>query len=181
MTDELGREELLEELEEVWENNYVKDSKLWKRNEQAYRQLKALIQEPGEKKGLIGMAGEIFNEAHENQLEVTEEWIEEKAQQLFQESKEGSFSIKSFCNFFIRKIIEEMPAKKAKRALTGMEGEMFNEAHKNQPQVSEEFVDKWKSQLLHEHNVYQSNDFPEHYKFLLECMLTELGVEVMKK
>ena len=113
MTDELGREELLEELEEVWENNYVKDSKLWKRNEQAYRQLKALIQEPGEKKGLIGMAGEIFNEAHENQLEVTEEWIEEKAQQLFQESKEGSFSIKSFCNFFIRKIIEEMPAKKA--------------------------------------------------------------------
>lgn len=44
-----------------------------------------LIQKPGKKRGLIGIAGEIFNEAHKNQPEVTEAWIEERAKDLHHE------------------------------------------------------------------------------------------------
>ena len=85
----LNQEKLLEWLDNFkygW--SYYPKASLYKKGlvEQAYQQIKEMIQKPNKKRGLTGMAGEIFNEAHKNQPEVTEEWIEEKARRLHEMS-----------------------------------------------------------------------------------------------
>jgi ketol-acid reductoisomerase len=62
--------------------NFTSKEELTEDAQRAYQQIKKMIQKLHKKRGLTGMAGEIFNEAHKNQLEVTEEWIEEKAWKL---------------------------------------------------------------------------------------------------
>jgi hypothetical protein len=78
----LKKGELLKWLEEIKTLNY----RWWdKKDEQVYRQIRELIQKSG----------------------VTEKWIEEKARSLQREFRDGSFSVLSFCKFFICSLIEE--------------------------------------------------------------------------
>ena len=183
MTDDLGREELLEITRDSIEDNRMNlrdlkvhldisqdefDERFYKLN-QAEQQIIKMIQKPEKRRALIGIEGEMFNEAHKNQPEVTEEWIdnfvEEKAKEAFSNLSlwDNLFPSAGFekVKDFIRKIVEKIPAKKV--------------------MVSEEFVEKWKNHLLHEHNVCQSHNFPAHYKLLLKQMLNEAGVEVVGK
>ena len=82
---DLTERELLEHLD-FWK---IRCKSFWNRiDNRAYVQIVALITDTPEKgkKGLTGMAGEIFNEARKSQAskEVTEEWIEEKARGMEQ-------------------------------------------------------------------------------------------------
>ena len=100
MTDELGREELLEHLGyvkyiyDMEVNEYTSFTELKERVNQAYKQIKALIQKPG----------------------VTEEWIdnfvEEKAKEAFSNLSlwDNLFPSAGFekVKDFIRKIVEEI-------------------------------------------------------------------------
>jgi hypothetical protein len=79
------------------------------RCEQAYQQIREMIQKLGKKRGLMGMAGEIFNEAHKNQPKVTEEWIEEKKREMIKIL--GMAKIHTESRNFIRLLIEEIQGK----------------------------------------------------------------------
>lgn len=82
---DLKKEELLKVLREVFETKRmdlqslfydIPEKEFYERKKKlnaAEGQIRALIQGPGKKRGLIGMAGEIFNEVHKNQPQVTEE------------------------------------------------------------------------------------------------------------
>jgi len=121
----LSKEELLDEFINAYGHH---PSSI--KNEQAYQQIKEMIQKPEVTEEFIKKWAEImcnFRSApkvfedyklpvktmlkeagYEAVKSVTEEWIEEKVKNLYEESKAGSCSVKSFCNFFIRKLVEEI-------------------------------------------------------------------------
>ncbi|TES92938.1 MAG: hypothetical protein E3J87_03490 [Candidatus Cloacimonadota bacterium] len=83
----LKEEELLDWLDDfkyAW--SYYPKASLYKKGlvDQAYQQIREMIQkQPKKGKPLMGIEGEMFNKAHKNQPEITEEWIEEKANELW--------------------------------------------------------------------------------------------------
>jgi len=111
-------------------------------------------------KGLLKEAG------YQIGASVTEKWIDDKSRLLSDiiqvfvleaagELKANADSIK-VAGDFIRKLVEEMPAKKAA--------------------VSEDFVEKWYSTIME----LATGDYPELGSDDLEQMFTEAGLEVVE-